>query len=121
MRESRLWALHLIAAAALLALGGLHMALMHYPALLGALGRPSEPVLAFAAVAARDRAALWRGLYVLLLGFALYHGLYGTRGILREVWPSPRAARAIDVGVVLVGLLVFVYGVTVIALAGMPW
>lgn len=118
MRESRLWALHLISGAALLVLLGLHMAIMHYQAILSVFGAAHEPVLGFAAVLARDRSVIMRALYVLLLGFALYHGLYGARGILRETWSSRRAARFIDVAVVIVGLAVLVYGLAVIALAG---
>jgi succinate dehydrogenase hydrophobic anchor subunit len=59
-----------------------------------------------------------RVLYVLLLGFALYHGLYGVRGILREVWDGPAAAWVINVGVLLVGALVFGYGVGIVVRAG---
>jgi succinate dehydrogenase hydrophobic anchor subunit len=59
-----------------------------------------------------------RVLYVLLLGFALYHGLYGVRGILREVWDGPAAALVINVGVMVAGALVFGYGVGVLVRAG---
>ncbi|MDR7545200.1 MAG: hypothetical protein QN120_13225 [Armatimonadota bacterium] len=118
MRESRLWALHLLAGAALLVLLGIHMAIMHYDVVLQFLGAAHEPVLTFGAVLARDRDAVMRVLYVLLLGCALYHGLYGLRGILREIWPSERAGRAVAAAVVIVGLVVFVYGVAVVAEAG---
>lgn len=118
MRESRLWALHLLSGAALIVLLGLHMTLMHYQALIGWLGGGHEDVLAFASVVARDGSAAMRGVYVLLLGFALYHGLYGARGVLQEIWHSPRAARLINAVLVVVGLVVFVYGVTVVVTAG---
>jgi succinate dehydrogenase / fumarate reductase membrane anchor subunit len=118
VRESRLWAAHLLAGAALVVLLGIHMAIMHYGAILGVFTGAHEPVLGFAAVVARDRSAFMRALYVLLLGAALYHGLYGARGILREVWHSARAGRVIDAVAVIVGLGVFVYGVVVIVLAG---
>ncbi len=118
MKESRLWALHLISAAALLVLLGMHMTIMHYESILAFLGAAGGPVLGFASVVARDRSAIMRALYVLLLGFALYHGLYGVRGVLQEVWSSERAARVINAAVVVLGLAVFVYGVALIALAG---
>lgn len=118
MRESRLWIVHLGAGAALVVLLGVHMAIMHYETILGFFAGTHEPVLGFAAVLARDRSLVMRTLYVLLLGAALYHGLYGARGILREVWHSARAGRVIDAAVVIVGLGVFIYGVTVIVLAG---
>ena len=118
MRESRLWALHLLAGAALLVLLGIHMAIMHYDVILRVFGAAHEPVLGFTAVLARDRDAVMRVLYVLLLGCALYHGLYGLRGVLREIWPSARAGRAINVAVLILGLTVFVYGAAVVAGAG---
>ena len=118
MRESRLWGLHLISGAALVVLLGLHMTLMHYQAVIGWLGGGHDDVLAFASVVVRDRTAVMRVIYVLLLGFALYHGLYGARGILQEIWDSPRAARLITTLVVVLGLVVFIYGVTVVVQAG---
>lgn len=118
MRESRLWAAHLFAGAALVVLLGIHMTIMHYETILGFFTGAHEPVLGFTAVLARDRSAVMRALYVLLLGAALYHGLYGMRGILREVWHSARAGWVIDAAAVIVGLGVFVYGVVVIVLAG---
>ena len=108
----------MISGAALIALLGLHMTLMHYQAVIGWLGGGHEDVLAFASVVTRDRAAAMRVIYVLLLGFALYHGLYGARGILQEIWYSPRAARLINAVVVVLGLVVFIYGVAVIVWAG---
>jgi succinate dehydrogenase / fumarate reductase membrane anchor subunit len=108
----------LISGAALIALLGLHMTVMHYQAIIGWLGGGHEDALAFASVVVRDRAATMRAIYLLLLGFALYHGLYGARGILQEIWYSPRAARVINAAVVVFGLVVFIYGVAVIVLAG---
>jgi len=118
VRESRLWSLHLISACALIVLLGLHMMIMHYESVLRWLGATGGPALAFASVVARDRDAVMRALYALLLGFALYHGLYGARGILREVWSSPRAARLIDGASAVFGVAVFIYGVVVIVWAG---
>ncbi|MDR7418519.1 MAG: hypothetical protein QN178_06380 [Armatimonadota bacterium] len=118
MRESRLWGLHLLSGAALIALLGLHMALMHYQAIIAWLGGGYQEVLAFASVAARDRSPAMRVVYVLLLGAALYHGLYGARGVLQEIWSTPRAARVISVALLAFGLVVLVYGVAVIVTAG---
>jgi succinate dehydrogenase hydrophobic anchor subunit len=118
VRESRLWALHLLSGAALLVLLALHMGLMHYESIWHVLGWMRAPVLGFASVAARDRDAVMRTLYVLLLGFALYHGLYGARGILQEVWTTRRAAQVINIAMIAIGVAGFVYGAAVIWLAG---
>lgn len=113
MRESRLWAFHLICGAGLLLLLSLHMGLMHYTGILALFGWATEPVMSFSSVAERGRGAATTVMYVLLLGFALYHGLYGLRGILGEVFGAPGARKLINAGVVIFGLLVLVYGVTV--------
>ena len=113
MRESQLWALHLFAGAALVVLLGVHMGVQHYPTLLSWLGWADQQVREFGSVAARSSSAAWTVLYVLLLGFAVYHGLYGLRRILHEIWYSPRATRTVDVLVVAFGLVVFVYGLVV--------
>lgn len=110
MRETRLWQLHLFSALALIVLLSVHMGVQHYEKILTGLGLVGENVRDFASVAGRAGSAWWNVLYVLLLGFALYHGLYGTRRILHEVWYSRRATRVIDTLVVVFGLAVFIYG-----------
>lgn len=111
MRESRLWALHLFSGAALVVLLGVHMAVQHYPRVASWLGWAGENVRSYPSVAARGASSGWVLLYVLLLGFAVYHGMYGLRRILHEVWQSPGAMRAVDVAVVALGVVVLVYGV----------
>jgi succinate dehydrogenase hydrophobic anchor subunit len=49
-------------------------------------------------------------LYILLLAAGLYHGFYGLRGIIRELPLSPVLARAVDVSILIAGLLVFALG-----------
>jgi succinate dehydrogenase hydrophobic anchor subunit len=48
--------------------------------------------------------------YVLLLGAALFHGLYGLRNILFELNPGPVIKRSLTVLLLLVGLGLFGYG-----------
>jgi succinate dehydrogenase hydrophobic anchor subunit len=45
-----------------------------------------------------------------LLAAGLYHGLYGLRGIIRELPLTPALAKAVDVGVLLLGLFIFALG-----------
>jgi succinate dehydrogenase hydrophobic anchor subunit len=40
----------------------------------------------------------------------LYHGLYGLRGILRELPLTPTLVKVVDVGVLLLGLFIFAFG-----------
>jgi succinate dehydrogenase hydrophobic anchor subunit len=49
-------------------------------------------------------------LYILLLAAALYHGLYGLRGIIRELPMSPALGKIVDTTVICVGLFIFAFG-----------
>jgi succinate dehydrogenase hydrophobic anchor subunit len=53
---------------------------------------------------------VWAGLYIALLAFALYHALYGLRGIILEVTPSGRAEKWVNAGFVVVGIIIFGWG-----------
>jgi succinate dehydrogenase hydrophobic anchor subunit len=48
--------------------------------------------------------------YLLFLAAALYHGLYGLRGVLLELPSADRWRQPITWALVLVGLVVFAYG-----------
>jgi len=110
------WLLSLLAGVALVALLGVHMVVQHFDAVLRALGwTQGPPVRSFAAVAARSRSVAWGVGYGLLLLFALYHGLYGLRGILLEVWP--RAARPLTALVIAGGAAVALFGVVTVVRA----
>lgn len=49
-------------------------------------------------------------LYILLLAAALYHGLYGLRGIIRELPMSPAIGKIVDMSVIGLGLFIFAFG-----------
>ena len=49
-------------------------------------------------------------LYILLLIAGLYHGLYGLRGIIRELPLSPAMAKTVDVGILVFGLFIMALG-----------
>lgn len=107
MRDRTFWTFHLGAAGVILVLLGLHMAIMHLGRTLGIFG--PEPV-AWGSVAERAESAFFTVTYVLLLGAALYHGLYGLRNILAELGPGPAVQRAVDVGLSLAGVGLFAFG-----------
>ncbi len=58
----------------------------------------------------RDGKLFFTGTYILLLGVALYHGLYGLRTILFELTLKPAAEKAISFVLLLVGLGLFGLG-----------
>ncbi len=108
MRETRLWTLSLAAVLFILVLLGLHFAVMHYSPVF--LGQGIEETRSLQAVLERGRDAVQMIIYILLLAAALYHGLYGLRGILRELPLSVGLGRAVDRAILIAGLLFFAYG-----------
>ena len=106
-RESTLWTWHLLAGAVIFVLLGLHMFIMH----LSGLGNGGgEDVISYSSVMERSRDVAYVVVYVLLLGVALYHGLYGLRKIIFELTISEGAERVISVLIVLAGVGLFVIG-----------
>lgn len=109
MRESRWWLLSIGAAGLMLILLTTHMVLMHLSGLLAAGGAEPGDVRSFAAVMARGRDLSQMIFYLLFLGAALFHGMYGLRSVLMEVTSSRRLPLLTGL-VVLAGLAAFVYG-----------
>jgi succinate dehydrogenase/fumarate reductase cytochrome b subunit len=111
MKDQVLWTWHVAAGVVILVFLGLHMGVMHLEAVLGfpfspAGGHPID----WANVVARAKSAFFAVTYVVLLGAALFHGLYGARNILFELGP-PRAVKTGANWVFLVGgLALFVLG-----------
>src|SRR6266542_2686481 len=108
MRETRLWTLHLLVIPISVVLLGLHFAIMHYAPVF--YGTSVDEARSFAVMIERGRSLAQFVLYILLLAAGLYHGLYVLRGIIRELPLTPALAKAVDVGIVLFGLLIFGFG-----------
>ncbi len=112
MRDRTLWGWHILAGLVILVFLGLHMFIMHLNAvahvasLNPAPGQPED----WANVAARMRSVFFAVTYVVLLGAALFHGLYGFRNVLFELNPGGALRRVVDVGFMLAGLALFVFG-----------
>jgi succinate dehydrogenase hydrophobic anchor subunit len=111
MRESKLWFWHIIAGVVILVFLGLHMFIMHLGVILGALGLAvSKEPTAAAAVFERSRQAFFMITYIVLLGAALYHGLYGLRTMLFELSLSKGLQKTINRVFATAGLALFGYG-----------
>lgn len=119
MRDQKLWTWHILAGAVILVLLGLHMTIMHLDSLIHfaglnpAGGRPID----WENVLVRGKSTAFAVTYVLLLGAALFHGLYGLRNILIELNPSAALQKVISAALLLVGVGLFVFG-TWAAVAG---
>ncbi len=100
MREGKLWILHILSGALLVVLLFGHIYMMHL-----AGGDP----LSVENVFQRAKDIFFPITYTLFVGVALFHGLYGLRGILYERFHTPFSQKLINVILVSIGVLFFVY------------
>jgi succinate dehydrogenase/fumarate reductase cytochrome b subunit len=110
MRETKYWTWHMAAGVVILFLLGLHMLIMHMGGITGWFAPAGGEAISQANSLFRDGKPLFAIAYVILLGVALYHGLYGLRTILFELTLKPAAEKAINVVLLLVGLCLFGLG-----------
>ena len=108
MRETRLWSLHLLAIPFILVLLSIHLAIMHYAPVF--YGMSVDKAREYVTMIERGKSIVQFVLYILLLMAGLYHGLYGLRGILRELPLTPIMIKVVDGGILFFGLAIFVLG-----------
>ena len=110
MHETKYWTWHMAAGVVILFLLGLHMLIMH----LGGITHLFVPFVGEAVSKSnslfRDGKLFFTVTYVLLLGAALYHGLYGLRTILFELTLKPATEKVTTVVLLFVGLALFGLG-----------
>jgi succinate dehydrogenase hydrophobic anchor subunit len=111
MNETKYWTWFMAAGVVILVLLGLHMMIMH----LGAITHlfvVDKGVEATAVVNSQSRDAnlFFTITYVLLLGTALFHGLYGLRTILFELTLKKATEKALSVLFLVLGLGLFCLG-----------
>ena len=111
MRESKLWSLHILVIPIIAVLLGAHFAVQHYAPVF--YGVSVEEARSFEMMVERNKDIAQFVVYMLLLAAGLYHGLYGARGILRELPLTPTLVKVVDVGMLLLGLAIFALGVYV--------
>jgi succinate dehydrogenase / fumarate reductase membrane anchor subunit len=111
MRDRTLWTWHIFAGVVILVFLGLHMTIMHlngtFPTFNNPFGGEAE---SWQNVAARAKSLFFTVTYVVMLGAALYHGLYGLRNILLELNPGAGLRKGINVVLSVVGLGLFAFG-----------
>jgi succinate dehydrogenase / fumarate reductase membrane anchor subunit len=110
MRETKWWTWHIAAGAIILIVLALHMLIMHLSSVVGAFNPSGGEAIAWANVLARSKMLSFVFAYILLLGAALYHGLYGFRTILFELGPAPALQKIINVTFWIGGLALFALG-----------
>jgi len=110
MRDQRLWTWHVAAGLVILVFLGLHMTVMHLDVLIGIFNPDDPHPIAWANVVARARMGFFTVSYIVLLGAALFHGLYGFRNIVFELGIGRGLKAALNVVLVLGGVGLFVFG-----------
>lgn len=108
MRETRLWFLSLTCTSLIIVLLSLHFAIMHYAPVF--TGQTIEEARSFEMLLARGRDVAQFIVYILFLAAALYHGLYGLRGVIIELPVARGRTRLVSRGLLLIGLVFFAYG-----------
>lgn len=110
MRETKYWTWHMAAGVVILALLGLHMLIMHLDGIIPLFSRYGGEAISKENSLYRDGQLFFTVTYVLLLGLALYHGLYGLRTILFELTLKPAAEKAVSAVLLVAGLGLFGLG-----------
>lgn len=110
MRDQKLWTWHLLAGLVILVFLGLHMAIMHLDAILGIFNPAGGHPIDWANVVARAQQAFFMVTYIVLLGAALFHGLYGLRNIVFELGIGSGLKTAVSAVLTIGGLAMFVFG-----------
>ncbi len=124
MRETKFWTWHMAAGVVILFLLGLHMLIMHTGGITHLYAPKDGLATSEANSLFRDGRLFFTVTYIILLGVALYHGLYGLRTMLFELTLKPAAEKAISTILLLLGLGLFGLGtwaaftVHAIAIAG---
>jgi succinate dehydrogenase / fumarate reductase membrane anchor subunit len=108
MSQTRWWLLSLGAAALIVVLLGAHFAVMHYSPVF--YGQTTEAARSFDSLVTRGRDTAQLVVYLLLLAAALYHGLYGLRGIVLELPGARPWTRVVNGALLAAGLAFFGYG-----------
>jgi len=110
MNETSYWTWHIITGILVLLFLGLHMLIMHLDGVLGWFVPAGGAAVSWENVIYRSRTLGFTLTYILLLGAALYHGLYGLRTLLFELSPPLGLQRFINVMLWVGGIFLFVIG-----------
>jgi len=104
MNETKYWTWHMAAGVVILFLLGLHMLIMHVGGITHWFAPSAGEAVSKANSLYRDGQMFFTVTYILLLGVALYHGLYGLRTILFELTLKPAVERTVTIVLFIVGL-----------------
>ena len=110
MCETKYWTWHMAAGVVILFLLGLHMLVMHLGGITHLFAPLGGEALSRGNSLLRDGKLFFTVTYILLLGVALYHGLYGLRTILFELTLKPAVEKVVSAVLLVVGIGLFGLG-----------
>ncbi len=110
MRETKYWTWHMAAGVVILFLLGLHMLIMHVGGITHLFAPNGGEAVSKDNSLYRDGMLFFTVTYILLLGVALYHGLYGLRTILYELTLKPAVEKSVSFLLLIMGLGLFGLG-----------
>ena len=110
MRETKYWTWHMAAGVVIFFLLGLHMLIMHMGSITQLFMPHGGEAISKENSLFRDGNLLFTVTYVILLGTALYHGLYGLRTMLFELTLAPAVEKAVTLVLAILGLGLFGLG-----------
>jgi succinate dehydrogenase hydrophobic anchor subunit len=106
MLKTRMHLLFLLAGVGIAVFLGIHMFIQH---LNNVFATGDTDPTSWLSMIGRSLQGSWILIYILLLLFGLYHGLYGLRGIILEMTKSERAVSAVNWIFVVGGILLFIW------------
>ncbi|MFQ5710308.1 MAG: hypothetical protein ACE5GD_00870 [Candidatus Geothermarchaeales archaeon] len=109
MRESTLWLIDLIAIAMLAITLAIH--LFPYSSLVSGVG--ISEALRYENVLVRAKNPLYLVTYTIFLASILYHAMYRLKSMLLEFYQGGRFEKVITTLCIVIGLVVFIYGLYV--------
>ncbi|MCD4653444.1 hypothetical protein K8T06_05875 [bacterium] len=112
MTQTKGWTLHIAAGLALVILLGTHMTIMHLDAMTGGYGNPASDAkpVDWENVVERGKSVGFSLFYIIFLGVALFHGLFGTRTVLFETDFGAKNRKLITTVMIIVGFGLFIFG-----------
>lgn len=109
------WLLQRVTAVGLVFLLGIHIVIDHL-ANIGKVESHALPgLVSFSNVAGRFHTPAYWVVNVLLLSFALYHGLNGVRNVAMDYGLRGAGEKVVTTGLMLIGLIAFVFGIIALA------